>query len=271
MSTVTLALVLFGIAVLLYVDAPRQARRLIERTDPDVGRESDPGRLGEEMTFRLRAAAIGSAAGTFGGLLVVLLGGGAGETDGPGGVLDVALLITPTVVASVAAETATILRRTPSPTGGTRTASLQSRVTGSTRQHAGEITLVVLAAASFGLAVASIADDVAGARGAIAAAVGALVVMVTCLAMRARLTTRAVVAQSSVELAVDSAAGAATQERIMDNFVANGAMLTLVALLVPVLGSPGTLRTIGLLLALAVLVAAVAAVLARRGRQLVTG
>ncbi len=251
MSPIVLALVLLALAAALAWDAPRQARRLAGRLEPDA----DATALHHELTVRLRASAIGGAAGTLAGLVSLALGAGAGTTDGPEGLRDVAILATGFGVAAVAAETVTVLRRGTRPApAGPRTASLAPRDPhGGRLALAAALALGLLALVAGALAVAAFRADVPGAAGAIAAAVGALTVVLVSAAMRRRLAERAVRARDTDDLAVQAAADAATADRTVETLVAGGTVLTLCSLLVPVLGSPGTLRTLGLALALVVL------------------
>lgn len=268
MSTTTLVIVLLALAALQHGTARRQslahADAWARRSRVDVDHDA----LVAELTHRLQVGAVGAGIGTLLGLVTLLLGAGAGTTDGPDGVADVAILLSSTVVCAVASEAVNVVRRTPAPTGA-RTAALVPRAAhADTAQRVGELVLVALAVGAALLAGLTVADGVDGARGAVAAVAGALVVIAVCGGVRDRMVRHARVARDDTELAVVTVAGDVSIDRFGENLVAGGGMLTLTSLLVPAIAAgPDSLRTAAL--ALGVLVVATIAVLvaARRNRH----
>lgn len=255
MSTTTLVIVLLALAVVLYCTAPRQAVVHADvwarRTRVDVDREA----LVAELTHRLQVGAVGAGTGTLLGIVPLVAGVGTGDTSGPDGLADVAIVLTSTVVCAVASEAVNVVRRTPSPRGR-RAASLVPRTAhGSTAERIGELALLAAAVAGFALAVATLVDGVDGGNGAVAAASGALVVMVVCIGVRARMVRQALVAEDDQTLAVATVAGAVSIDRFTENLLASGGVLTLTALLAPAIAAgPGALRTTALVLGALVVV-----------------
>lgn len=268
MSTTTLVIVLLALAVVLYCTAPRQAVAhaavWARRTRVDVDRDA----LVVELTHRLQVGAVGAGIGTLLGLVTLVLGAGAGTTDGPDGIADVAILLSSTVVCAVVSEAVNVVRRTPAPTGP-RTAALVPRMAhAGAVQRIAELVLGALAVGTAVLATLTMVDDVDGSRGAVAAASGALVVIAVCAVVRARMVRHARVARDDNELAVVTVAGDVSIDRFGENLVASGGVLTLTSLLVPAIAAgPGPLRTAALALGVLVVATIVTLVTTRRARH----
>jgi hypothetical protein len=266
--TLILVVLLLLIAVVLHVDAPRQARALAARTPQHLSPPTERGRsaLHRELTSRLRLTAVGSALGTT--MVGVPLVAQEVDAQGPAGLTMVATLLTSTVVVAVATEAASVLRRTPRAAGGVRAATLKPRESHTgTGERVAELVLWLLATAALALGVGAVANGVDGAAGAVGCGVGALVVIAACTLVRARFVRRPVLARDVDDLAVDAAAGRATVERFSENLVASGGVLTLAALLVPAVSWPGAARTTAVVLGFVTVVVMTGLVLLRRVRR----
>lgn len=268
MSTTTLVIVLLALAVVLYCTAPRQAVAHADVWSRRTGVDVDRDALVAELTRRLQVGAVGCGIGTLLGLVPLVLGAGAGPTDGPDGLADIAILLTSTVVCAVASEAVNVVRRTPAPEGP-RTAALVPRAPhAGASQRIGELVLAVLTVAAAVLAALTMAEGVDGARGAVASAVGALVVVAVCAGVRARMVRHARVARDDAELAVVTVAGDVSIDRFGENLVASGGVLALTSLLVPAIAAgPGGLRTAALVLGVLVVATIVTLVATRRAHH----
>lgn len=218
----------------LWLDAPRQARRLAVRTPPALRPQTEPAfvSLEHELCTRLRLAATGGGLGVVLAAVPLLFQVLFGER--PDNLTVVATVLSSTVVTAVATEAAAVLRRTPRPTREPRAAALTARADNDERvETVAELALAALAIAAFILGISLLTRGIDGGGGSVGAAAGALVVIVVCAAVRRIFVRHPLAASTTDELSVRAAAGAVTRDRFSENLVASGGVLTLVALLGP--------------------------------------
>ena len=152
------------------------------------------------------------------------------------------LLLAATVLGSVLAEVAEIVRTTPPPPDGPRVASLQVREPHRSRREArAEQALVAVAAIVAASCAATWAAGVAGAATATACALTALATIAACLLTRRWLLARPTPAGNAEAAVVADTLADATADRLTENLTANGAVLLAYAgiLLAPSAGASG--------------------------------
>ncbi len=269
MDTVVLvSLVMATTALALWVDAPRQARRLTVSTPVALRPTSDSTvvALEHELCTRLRLAAVGGGIGVVLAAVPLLIQGVSGE--GPDAITAVATVLSSTVVTAVATEAAAVLRRTPRATGKPRTAALTPRAAHDGRtETVAELLLAALALAAFALGIGLLTREGDGAAGSVGAGAGALVVIVVCAVVRRIFVRHRLAATTSDELSIRAAAGAVTRNRFSENLVASGGVLTLAALLGPISAGGQASQAVAAALVVATLAVMAVLVIARRARR----
>lgn len=267
-DTITICIVLLAVCGLLWVGAPRQARRLMTRAPRSLRPPSAAGRarLERELRNRLRFSASGSGLGVVIVAIPLLVQEAFGK--GPTELTVVATVLASTVVTGVATEAAAVLRCAPRQNHGPRAAVLVPRAAHADRGGTlAEVALAALALAAVALGVSLIARDIDGGAGAVGAGTGAVVVIVVCAFVRTTFVRHSVAATDAEDLAVRAAAGAVTTDRFSENLVASGGMLTLVALLVPATAQGHSSQLIGAVLGAATLAVMGYLVVSRRAAR----
>ena len=228
----------------------RWARRRLTARGTTVSDTGAAALLGA-LARRTRVAGAGGAVAIVGMLAVLWLV--VREPSGSPDLALVGLVLAATVLGSVLAEVAEIVRTTPPPPDGPRVASLQAREPHRTgREARAEQALVVVAALVAVCCAVTWTAGVAGAATATACALTALATMAACLLTRRWLLARPTPAGDTESAVVADTLADATADRLTENLTANGAVLLAYAgiMLAPSAGAPG-------LVALAVAYAAV--------------
>lgn len=267
-NLILITLVMLATVGALWLDAPRQARRLALRTPSALRPASERAviALEHELCTRLRLAALGGGIGVVLAVVPLLFQVIFGEQ--PDALTVVATVLSSTVVTAVATEAVAVLRRTPRPTDQPRAAALTARsVNDEHVETAAELALAALAIAAFGLGISLLTRGIDGGTGAVGAAAGALVVIVVCAAVRRTFVRHPLAGTTADELSIRTAAGAVTRDRFSENLVASGGVLTLVALLGPTTVQGDGNQTLAALLAVATLAAMAVLVVTRRARR----
>ena len=265
---ILITLVMLATVAALWLDAPRQARRLAVRAPSSLGPASAHvvRALEQELCTRLRLAAAGGGLGVVLAAVPLLFQSVFGER--PDALTAVATVLSSTVVTAVATEAAAALRRTTRPAREPRTAALTARSSNDDRlETSAELALAALAVAALVLGISLLTRGLDGGAGSVGAAVGALVVIVVCATVRRIFVRHPLAASTTDELSVRAAAGAVTTDRFSENLVASGGVLTLVALLGPTTVRGDASQVLAAALGVATLVVIAFLVVSRRVRR----